>query len=43
MTHPLVLQLRFTHSEFQRGLQGINDADARRRLDPMNDKGALLG
>ncbi len=36
MTHPLVLQLRFTRIEFQRGLEGLNDADARQRLDPMN-------
>jgi hypothetical protein len=36
MIHPLMLQLRFTRSEFKRGLQGISDADARRRLDPMN-------
>jgi uncharacterized damage-inducible protein DinB len=36
MPHPLVVQLRFTRSEFQRGLEGLNDADARRRLLPMN-------
>lgn len=36
MTHPLILQLRFTRIEFQRGLEGLNDADARQRLDPMN-------
>ena len=36
MTHPLVTQLRFTRSEFKRGLQGLSDEDARRRLLPMN-------
>jgi hypothetical protein len=36
MTHPLVLQLRFTRSEFKRGLRGVSDADARRRFEPMN-------
>jgi uncharacterized damage-inducible protein DinB len=36
MPHPLVLQLRFTRSEFKRGLEGLTDADARRRLMPMN-------
>ncbi len=36
MTHPLVLQLRFTRSEFRRALQGVTDDDARRRFMPMN-------
>ncbi len=36
MPHPLVLQLRFTRSEFQRGLAGVSEADAQRRLLPMN-------
>jgi uncharacterized damage-inducible protein DinB len=36
MPHPLVLQLRFTRSEFKRGLEGVSDADARRRCGPMN-------
>jgi hypothetical protein len=36
MSHPLVLQLRFARSEFQRGLVGLTDADARRRFLPMN-------
>lgn len=36
MTHPLVAQLRFTRSEFRRGLAGLTDADSRRRLMPMN-------
>lgn len=36
MPHPLVQQLRFTRSEFQRGLAGLTDGDARRRFLPMN-------
>ena len=36
MPHPLVLQLRFTRSEFQRALTGLTDDDARRRVLPMN-------
>src|SRR5437867_4440058 len=36
MTHPLVSQLRFTRSEFQRALEGVTDEDARRRFLPMN-------
>jgi hypothetical protein len=36
MPHPLVRQLRFTRSEFQRGLAGLSDDDARRRFLPMN-------
>ncbi|HEX6796534.1 MAG TPA: DinB family protein [Ktedonobacterales bacterium] len=36
MSHPLVVQLRFTRSEFQRALEGLTDADARRRFLPMN-------
>jgi uncharacterized damage-inducible protein DinB len=36
MTHPLVLQLRFTRSEWQRALEGVTDDEARRRFMPMN-------
>jgi hypothetical protein len=36
MLHPLVRQLRFTRSEFKRGLEGLTDAEARRRFLPMN-------
>lgn len=36
MPHPLVLQLRFTRSEFRRALEGLTDEDARRRIMPMN-------
>ena len=36
MTHPLVDQLRFTRSEFMRAVKDVSDADARKRLLPMN-------
>jgi hypothetical protein len=36
MAHPLVSQLRFTRSEFQRALAGLTDEEARRRFMPMN-------
>lgn len=36
MPNPLVLQLRFTRDEFRRALEGVGDADALRRLPPMN-------
>lgn len=36
MPHPLVDQLRFTRSEFLRAIRGISDADARKRILPMN-------
>ncbi len=43
MTHPLVTQLRFTRSEFVRGLAGLSDADARQRLPPMNCISWMIG
>jgi uncharacterized damage-inducible protein DinB len=43
MSHPLVTQLRFTRSEWQRALDGISDADARHRLEPMNCMSWMLG
>ena len=36
MAHPLVDQLRFTRSEFLRGLKGLSEEDACKRLMPMN-------
>jgi uncharacterized damage-inducible protein DinB len=36
MAHPLVVQLRFTRGEFKRALKGVDDADARLRISPMN-------
>lgn len=43
MPHPLVLQLRFTRSEFVRGLAGISPADAVRRIPPMNCLSWVVG
>ena len=36
MAHPLVDQLRFTRSEWLRGLEGCSEEDAARHLGPMN-------
>ena len=36
MAHPLVDQLRFTRSEWLRGLEGISDEDGARHFGPMN-------
>lgn len=43
MTHPLVLQLRFTRSEFERALVGLSDEDARKRFMPMNCISWIIG
>lgn len=40
--HPLVDQLRFTRSEFRRGLRGTPEADGTRRLEPMNAIGWIV-
>lgn len=42
-THPLVTQLRFARSEFLRGLDGVSEEDARRRLEPMNCISWIIG
>jgi uncharacterized damage-inducible protein DinB len=34
--HPLIVQLKFTRSEFKRGLRGLSEEDASKRLLPMN-------
>ncbi len=34
--HPLVQQLKFTRTEFKRGLKGLSEEDAVKRLLPMN-------
>jgi len=39
---PLVEQLRFTRSEFRRGLRGTPAADAIRRVEPMNAIGWIV-
>jgi uncharacterized damage-inducible protein DinB len=41
--HPLVVQLRFTRSEFLRCLAGVDDQDARRRIQPMNCISWMVG
>ncbi len=43
MTHPMVLQLRFTRSEFKRALHGVGDQDAKRVFPPMNSIGWCIG
>jgi hypothetical protein len=41
--HPLVGQLRFARSELVRCLDGISDADARHRFEPMNSISWIVG
>lgn len=43
MPHPLVAQLRFTRSEFKRGLEGLSDEDARKRINNMNCISWIIG
>ncbi|MBN1963015.1 MAG: DinB family protein [Anaerolineae bacterium] len=43
MTHPLVTQLRFARSEFQRGLEGVTAEEAVRRFLPMNCISWMVG
>ena len=43
MPHPLVAQLRFARSEFVRGLDGLTDDDAVKRLQPMNSISWMIG
>lgn len=43
MTHPLVQQLRFARSEFQRGIEGVSEEEAQRRFLPMNCIGWNVG
>jgi uncharacterized damage-inducible protein DinB len=43
MTIPLVTQLRFARSEFQRCLAGLDDEDAQQRLGPMNSISWMIG
>ena len=43
MPHPLVEQLRFTRSEWLRGLRGVREDDALRRFEPMNTIGWIVG
>ena len=41
-THPLVEQLRWTRSEFQRGLRGVTEDDGARRMGQMNSIGWIV-
>jgi uncharacterized damage-inducible protein DinB len=43
MTHPLIDQLRFTRSEWLRGLSDISDEDGARRLGQMNSISWTVG
>ncbi len=43
MAHPRVDQLRFARSEWIRGLRGLTEEDARRRLEPMNSISWMVG
>ena len=43
MPHPLVDQLRFTRSEFRRGLKGLPEPDARVRNGPLNSISWMVG
>lgn len=43
MTHPLVDQLRFTRSEWLRGLDGVTEADASHHHGHMNSIGWIVG
>jgi hypothetical protein len=36
MAHPLIQQIRFTRSEWLRGLKGVSEADAVQHFGPMN-------
>jgi hypothetical protein len=43
VAHPRVDQLRFARSEWLRGLEGLSEADAAVRLDPMNSISWMIG
>ncbi|MGD2078138.1 MAG: DinB family protein [Chloroflexota bacterium] len=43
MPHPLVSQLRFTRHEWLRALRGVEEADGRIRLEPMNSISWIVG
>jgi hypothetical protein len=43
VSHPLVLQLKFARSEFQRGLEGVTEEEANRHFGPMNSIGWIVG
>jgi len=41
--HPLVVQLKFTRSEFERCLKGLSENDAQKRILPMNCISWMVG
>ncbi|MEO8084992.1 MAG: DinB family protein [Ardenticatenales bacterium] len=43
MPHPIVQQLRFTRSEFQRAVTGVTPEEAARHFGPMNCIGWIVG
>lgn len=43
MVHPLVTQLRFTRSEFVRGLRDVPEEDGCQRMEPMNCISWIVG
>jgi hypothetical protein len=43
MPHPLVTQLRFTRSEWRRGLKAVTAEDAGRRFGPINPIAWMIG
>ena len=43
MAHPLVLQLRFTRSEFARAWKGVSEQDAQRRFESLNCISWMIG
>ena len=43
MTHPLVEQLRFTRSEWARGLDGVSEEDGLQHFGPMNSISWTVG
>jgi DinB family protein len=43
VAHPLVDQLRFTRSEWLRGLKGVTEEAGARHLGPMNSIGWIVG
>lgn len=43
MVHPLIDQLRFTRSEFARGFDGVDAAEALQRFGPMNSLSWIVG
>jgi hypothetical protein len=43
LPHPLVTQLRFARSEFQRGLEGVTEAEAVQRVGALNCLSWMVG